>query len=144
MRVPARRALDQCGGARDLAGRRRCRQAQHVEVVDRVVADRIPAADHTRERGIGLDEVAGEEERRRGMPSAQGEQDASRTIGVPTAVEGQRDHVLSGLQPDDLPGDDRGRQREAHASPGSRTPAARSRSAGTGSAAGCATSSTAP
>ena len=60
--------------------------------------------------------------------------------GIGPAVEGQRDNVLPRLQPDELAGDNGGRQREHHASPGRRTPAAARRKAGTGSAAGCATS----
>src|SRR5207248_1438885 len=97
------------------------------------------------DRGIETHELPGEEERHRRSRTAQlGEYGLRRDV-VAAAVEGERDHMAARRQTNELAGLPRRRKREDQPpSPGSRTPSASARSAGTGSAAGRATSMTAP
>ena len=113
-------------------------------MIDGVIRNRIAPADLARQERVCLHEVAGEEERSGDALALQHRENLPGSVRVAATVERQRDDMLPCLQPDELARNDRRRQSVNHASPGRRRPAARVRKAGTGSAVGCATSSTAP
>jgi hypothetical protein len=78
-------------------------------MVDRVVRHRVSPPDRARECGICLHEVTGQKERAGDLLATQHGKHRFRALRIAAAVEGKRDHALTRLEPDELPGDDRGR-----------------------------------